>query len=231
LLNNDTRAAPQWLSELKRTLDENPSAGFCSSKMLFADQPDVINSVGIGFTRAGTAFDVGYGEKDGDRFTAPRPIFGACAGAAMYRRKVFDDVGLFDEDLFMWYEDADLSFRAQLAGYGCRFVPTAIVYHIGGGTASPNHKSHIFYCSRNQILILAKNLPDALRVHYFSRLILICLKHLFKTLLRGETTVLRGYLAALKDLKYFIRKGKLTSYKTVASVQELSRLLKMDSYN
>jgi hypothetical protein len=229
LLNNDTRAAPQWLSELKRTLDENPSVGSCSSKMLFADRPNVINSIGIGFTRAGTAFDVGYGKKDGDEFSRSRPTFGACAGAAMYRRKLFDDIGLFDEDLFMWYEDADISFRAQLAGYRCLYVPTAVVYHVGGGTAPPNNKAHIYYCSRNQILVLAKNLPDSLRYRYFSRLIPVCLKHSFKTLLRGETTVIRGYLAALRDLKYFVKKNRVKIYKTRISVDEILHLLETDS--
>ncbi|MBI5118080.1 glycosyltransferase family 2 protein [Candidatus Poribacteria bacterium] len=229
LLNNDTRATAQWLSELERALDENPSVGSCSSKMLFADRPDVINSIGIGFTCAGTAFDVGYGKRDGDRYDRPRPIFGACAGAAMYKRKLFDEVGLFDEDLFMWYEDADLSFRAQLAGYKCRYVPTAVVYHVGGGTASPANKSHIYYCSRNQILVLAKNLPDSLRYRYFGRLIPACLKHSIKTLLSGETTVTRGYLAALKELKYFVKKNRITAYRTRVSVGEILCSLEMDS--
>ena len=229
LLNNDACASPEWLAELGKALDERPSLGSCSSKMLFADRPDTINSIGIGFTRAGTAFDVGYGQRDGEEFGKNRPIFGACAGAAMYRREVFDVVGLFDEDFFMWYEDADLSFRAQLAGYRCLYVPTAVVYHVGGGTASPKDRLHIHYCSRNQILVAVKNMPDSLRFRYFSRLASLVAKHSFKSLLKGETSVLTGYLAAAKNLGRFSRKHKLTRQLTVSSADDILNLLTIDA--
>ena len=229
LLNNDTRAEPQWLSELRRTLEENPDVGFCSSKMLYADRPNIINSIGIGFNKNGTAFDVGCGQKDGEAFERSRPIFGACAGAAMYRRTVFDDVGLFDEDFFMWYEDADFSFRAQLSGFRCLYVPGAVVYHIGGGTASSNDRLHIHYCSRNQILMMAKNLPGPLRSRYFRRLAAICLKHSLKTLLRGQTAVTTGYLAALRDLSRFLKKHDAITCDARVSADEISRLMSLDS--
>ncbi|GAB4344563.1 MAG: glycosyltransferase family 2 protein [Candidatus Abyssubacteria bacterium] len=228
LLNNDTQASPQWLGELKATLDREPAVGFCSSKMLFADRPDIINSIGIGFTRAGTAFDVGYGEPDGEKFASPRPMFGACAGAAMYRRELFERTGLFDEDLFMWYEDADLSFRAQLAGFTCLYVPTAIVYHVGGGTTSPSDAQHIYYCSRNQILVMVKNLPEPLRPVYFRRLTVTCLKHSVRSLLRGYPAVVRGYLAALMNLRYFMKKHRLTIDISVVSDDYICKLLELE---
>jgi len=229
LLNNDTRATPQWLSELEKTLDEQPSVGFCSSKMLFADRPNIINSIGIGFTRAGTAFDVGEGEEDGEKFSHSRPIFGACAGAAMYRRELFDDAGLLDEDFFMWYEDVDLSFRAQLAGYRCQYVPNAVVYHFGGGTASSNNKLHIHYCTRNQVLVMVKNLPGPLRSRYFRRLAFVALKHSLKTLMRGQLSVSGGYLAALKDLKLFLNKYKLNKDIINSYADVIAEALVLDS--
>ena len=229
LLNNDTRVAPEWLRELEKALAARPSVGFCCSKMLFADRPDVINSIGIGFTRAGMAMDVGYGQKDGERFERPRPIFGACAGAAMYRRALFDEVGLFDEDFFMWYEDVDLSFRAQLAGYECAYVPTAVVYHVGGGTASSANKLHLHYCSRNQVLVMVKNLPGPLRARYFARMSFTCLKHSLKMLAQGKPAVLGGYLAALRDLRMFLKKHRVTSSNTRVSAEDIMRLLTLDS--
>ncbi len=229
LLNNDTRVTPQWLSELAKTLDERPSIGFCSSKMLFADRPNIINSIGIGFTRAGTAFDVGEGQEDGERFQRPRPIFGACAGAAMYRRTLFDKIGLLDEDFFMWYEDVDLSFRAQLAGYQCQYVPTAVVYHVGGGTASSSDKLHIRYCTRNQVLVMVKNLPGPLRSRYFRRLAYVALKHSIKTLLQGQLSVSSGYIAAVKNLRLFIKKHKLNDGISNASANHIGELLLLDS--
>lgn len=229
LLNNDTCARPEWLNELKRTLDDELAVGFCSSKMLFANRPDVINSIGIGFSPAGLAVDIGYGQKDGGRFSRPRPVFGACAGAAMYRRSLFDDIGLFDEDLFMWYEDADLSFRAQLAGYSCVYVPTAVIYHVGGGTESAESELHQHYCSRNQILVMVKNLPDPIRSRYLSRMAYICAKHAVKMTWERKPAVLRGYLAALRDLKLFMKKHKITSENTRVSADEILRLLTLNS--
>lgn len=229
LLNNDTRPTPQWLFELVKTLDEKPSVGFCSSKMLFADRPNVINSIGIGFTRAGTAFDVGEGEEDGEKFSQSRPIFGACAGAAMYRRELFEDIGLLDEDFFMWYEDVDLSFRAQLAGYTCQYVPTAVVFHVGGGTASSNNKLHIHYCTRNQVLVMVKNLPGPLRLTYFRRLTVVALKHSVKTLLKGQVSVAGGYLAAFRDLRLFLKKYKLNRNIENSYNDTIAKALLLDS--
>jgi len=220
LLNNDTRADPEWLAELKRTLDDELAVGSCSSKMLFSDRPDVINSIGIGFTPAGLAADIGYGQKDGERFSCPRAVFGPCAGAAMYRRSLFEDIGLFDEDLFMWYEDADLSFRAQLAGYPCMYVPTAVIYHVGGGTESAESELHQFYCSRNQVLVMVKNLPDPIRSRYLSRMAYICAKHAVKMAWERKPAVLRGYMAALKDLK---------SENTRVAADDILRLMTLNS--
>ncbi len=229
LLNNDTIADERWLLELAKTLDEqSASVGFCSSKMMFADRPGVVNSIGIGFTRAGMAVDVGYGRPDGDEFARSRPVFGACAGAAMYRRSMLDEIGLFDEDLFMWYEDVDLSFRAQLAGYTCVYVPTAVIDHVGGGTASSASTLHLHYCSRNQALVMVKNLPDALRFRYFSRMILVFIKHSIKMALLGKPAVLGGYLAALRDLRLFINKHRVNKATTKVSADAIERLLMLD---
>jgi GT2 family glycosyltransferase len=229
LLNNDTRADEAWLHELEHTLQEQPSLGSCSSRMLFADRPEIINSIGIGFTAAGMAADVGYGQEDGEKFRRSRPVFGACAGAAIYRRAMLDDIGLFDEDFFMWYEDVDLSFRAQLAGYSCVYVPTAIIYHVGGGTASAANRLHLRYCSRNQVLVMVKNLPDQLRLRYFRRMAITCAKHSLKMALQRKPAVIGGYLAAIKDLRKFIKKHRITSNVTRVSSDIIERLLLLDS--
>lgn len=228
LLNNDTRAEREWIQELAKILDEQPAVGFCSSKMLFADRPDVINSIGVGFTNAGMAVDVGRGRRDGEEFRHPRRIFGACAGGAMYRRALFDEIGLFDEDLFMWYEDVDLSFRAQLAGFKCVYVPTAVIYHVGGGTSSSADNLHLHYCSRNQILVMVKNLPGPLRLRYFTRMGWVCLKHSFKMLLEGKPAVVGGYLAALRDLRLFLNKYRTNSNSSTVSAEEINRLLTLN---
>jgi hypothetical protein len=231
LLNNDTQVHPEWLAELAKVIDEQSGISFCSSKMLFAEKPDVINSIGIGFTRSGIAMDVGYRQKDAPRFNQPRPILGACAGAAIYRRSLFEQIGLFDEDLFMWYEDVDLSLRAQLTGHKCLYVPTAIVYHKGGGTVSSKEGKHIFYCSRNQILILIKNLPRPLLTKYMLRLSVVCAKHSIKSILEGNASPIAGYYAALRSLKCCLKKRQVIQAKTSISADTLLHLLQLDSDN
>lgn len=141
---------------------------------------------------------------------------------------MLDEIGLFDEDFFMWYEDVDLSFRARLAGYECVYVPTAVIYHVGGGTASPATNLHLYYCSRNQVLVMIKNLPGPLRLRYFTRMAVVCLKHSLKMLFEGKTAVVSGYLAALKDLKHFLNKHKAISEITVVSAKEIGQLLTLD---
>ena len=72
--------------------------------------------------------------KTSDAYNEKEYVFGACAGAALYRTEMLRDIGLFDEGFFLLYEDVDLSFRAQLRGYKCIYVPEAVVYHVGSGS-------------------------------------------------------------------------------------------------
>ncbi len=158
-LNNDTTAEPSWLDALVHTLDEHPEAGMAASKMLFAARPEVINSAGIAVDRAGIAWDLHGGELDDPRDVEPSPVFGACAGAALYRRSMLDEVGLFDEDFFAYLEDVDLAWRAHWAGWKALTVPAARVMHhhsATGGEGSP-FKNRLL--GRNKVWLIAKNYP------------------------------------------------------------------------
>jgi len=162
LLNNDARAHPRWLEALTTTLDARPEVGFCTSKILLYDQPGVIDSAGDLFYTCGVGEKRGRSETDRGQFAQLQPVFGACAAAALYRRSMLEDVGLFDEDFFAYAEDVDLSFRAQLAGYQCLYVPEAVVYHHLQGSfgAFPGHS--LCLSRRNAFDTLLKNMPTAL---------------------------------------------------------------------
>jgi len=162
LLNNDTKADPGWLEALTKALEEHPQVGFCASKILLHDPPDVIDSAGDLFYTCGVGEKRGRAERDDEQFAELVPVFGACAAAALYRRQMLEDIGLFDEDFFAYAEDVDLSFRAQLAGYQCLFVPDAVVYHHLQGTsrASPDHS--LYLSRRNAYCALVKNMPAGL---------------------------------------------------------------------
>lgn len=163
LLNNDAVPAVDWLHKLMNALNENPEYTFAASKVLFQNSSGKIDSAGDGYTPWGMVFAHGHDENDDGRFDTQREVFAACACAALYRREAIDDVGLFEENFFAYYEDVDWSFRARLRGYRCLFVPGAVVYHRYSASSS-GKKSKL---GREEVYlhvtgVLIKNMPTAL---------------------------------------------------------------------
>lgn len=161
LLNNDAVPHPGWLTNLLKTLEMNPGAGMAASKMLLYDHPEIIDRAGDIYTTAATALLNGRG-KPSYYFNKPAWIFGACAGAAIYRKQMLDEIGFFDEDFFLLYEDVDLSFRAQLHGYKCIYVPNAIVYHKASGSIGDDTPVSVYYSHRNLEWVYIHNMPRIL---------------------------------------------------------------------
>lgn len=159
LLNNDAQAETDWVSVCVETLLANPNIGSVASKVLFADRR-TINSAGDLMGRDGAPRQRGAGEADGSAWDTPGPVFGAMGGAAAYRRAMLADTGLLDEVFFMYLEDVDLAFRAQLLGWSCLYQPQARAYHIG--SASGGGVLASFLNGRNLIRLLAKDLPTEL---------------------------------------------------------------------
>jgi len=161
LLNNDAAPHPEWLENLVKALQQNPEAGFAASKMLLYDNPGTIDRVGDVYTTAGTALLRGRG-KPSETYNNQEWVFGACAGAALYRTRMLEDIGLFDEDFFLLYEDVDLSFRAQLRGYKCLYVPEAIVYHMASSSIGDDSPISVYYSHRNLEWVYIHNMPASL---------------------------------------------------------------------
>jgi GT2 family glycosyltransferase len=159
LLNNDTRLDSRWLETLLEVLRTHPDLGSAACKMLNFHHPEIVDAAGDALTRGGAPYTRGMGEPDDGRFDRREYVFGACAGAALYRRAVFDDIGLFDEDFVSYYEDQDLAFRAQLHGYRCMYVPAAICYHKRGATAKAIPFYPIRMQERNLTAFYVKNFP------------------------------------------------------------------------
>ncbi|MCL5994591.1 MAG: glycosyltransferase family 2 protein [Chloroflexi bacterium] len=200
-LNNDTVVDIDWLASLVDVLDKYPQAGAAASKMLFADRPAMVNSAGIAVDRAGIAWDRCGGQDDNSFDNQPQPIFGACAGAALYRRAMLDDIGLFDEAYFAYLEDVDLAWRAQWAGWQTIYVPTARVYHhhsATGGEGSP-FKNRLL--GRNKLRLIARNYPVP---HVWLYLLPIMAYDIgsvtYALLSRKETSPLAGRLVGICQL-------------------------------
>jgi len=160
LLNNDLELHPDCLAELVTELREHPRAGSAAAKLLDFHDRGVIDGVGDIFIWQGIPSRRGHGERDRGQYDDSRAVFGACGAVAVYRREALAAVGRFDEAYFAFYEDSDWSFRAQLAGWDCRYVPSAVAYHMGsatvGGAATDFTRYHLW---RNQIWLVAKNYP------------------------------------------------------------------------
>ncbi len=158
-LNNDTEVTPQWLEELVDAMGSDEKVGMCASKMLFMKDPCLINSTGICISRSGTCWDRGIFEPDEGQYELKEEVFGPCAGAALYRKSMLQEIGLFDEDFIAYHEDTDLAFRGRLAGWKCLYIPGAVVYHMHGGTGGFENDYTIYYGNRNVLWTPIKNFP------------------------------------------------------------------------
>jgi hypothetical protein len=156
-LNNDTCVFSDFIEKLIQPMMREHAVGMCASKMISPDKK--INSTGICISRSGAAWDRGGFEQDTGQYDHEEEVFGPCAGAALYRKTMLDEIGLFDEDFFLFMEDVDLAFRARLAGWKCMYVPTARVVHIHGGTANKGSDNAVYYGNRNLLWYVVKNFP------------------------------------------------------------------------
>lgn len=214
LLNNDTEADPSWLQHLIGALERYPHYDFAASKLKLWDRRDHLHSAGDGYTGRGEPFNLGVWEVDHGQYDALREVWGPCAGAAAYRRRVLEALAeggdVFDADLWMYCEDVDLNLRARLVGARTIFVPRAVVYHrvsaTGGGALAS------FYCGRNFIAVWAKNMPARLmRRHlpgflaYQIGIALSALRHASGAAARAR---LRGQAAGLRALPTFLAKRR-----------------------
>ena len=156
-LNNDVHCEAGWLAALVAVLDRMPDVGSVASKMMDARRPGIIDAAGD--TMSLVAWNAGRGLSDAPEFDVGREILSACAGAAAYRRAVFDRIGWFDETYFAWFEDVDLGIRAQLAGFRCWYEPAAVVHHWGSATAARMSDRKAFLTSRNSMILFFKTMP------------------------------------------------------------------------
>ena len=210
LFNNDIEMHPLCLQELVGAMREHPTAGWAAAKLLDFHQRDVIDGAGDVFSWLASAERRGHGQRDRGQYDEPRAIFGACGAAAVYRRGVLDEVGPFDEDFFALYEDVDWDLRAHLAGFDCRYVPSAVVYHMGGATIGSGLTDFTCYHQwRNTLWIIAKDLPaDALLRHAPQLLLGQLVSLAIAARDRRIALWLRAWRDALREMPHVLRKRR-----------------------
>ncbi len=162
LLNNDTAVEPDWLAALLGAMERDATIGSCTSKILSYQDRTTIDNVGHivfadGLTRGKGRLQIDHGQ-----FAREEEAFCISGCAALLRRAMVDDIGLFDEAFFAYCEDADLGFRARLRGWRCVYVPTAVIYHKFSATSAPFSAFKALQVERNRLWLALKNLPGPL---------------------------------------------------------------------
>ncbi len=220
-LNNDAVADRRLIEELVRPMAD-ARVGICAAKMLYPDGR--INSAGICISRSGAAWDRGMLEPDRRQYDSAEEVFGACAGAALYRREMLDEIGWFDEDFFLYLEDVDLAFRARLAGWRCMYVPGAVAIHHHGKTAGVGSDLAVYYGNRNIIWYPVKDFPVRLLITSLPFILARNLATIPYYALRGQgRVILKSKIDATKGLQRMLRKRRDVIRK--ASFDEIRRFV------
>jgi GT2 family glycosyltransferase len=209
LLNPDAFADPHWLSALDIEIQKSKAYSSFASRMMIHDQPGIMDGAGDAYHLSGRPWRISHGKPMTDGDQQPKEVFGACAGAAIYNRQVFLDVGCFDEDYFCYLEDVDLAFRLQLTNHKCLYVPDAVVSHVGSAITGRDSDFQVYHAHRNIVWTYFKNMP-------LSLLIITLPLHL---LMNIYTIILFG----LRGRGKVIAKAKLDALSGVFSVMDKRR--------
>lgn len=209
LINNDTEADRNWITNAVNSLINNPEAGFIASRICFYSHRNIIDTCGDLFFSSGYPDKRGWLNEFSDEFNKPEWVFGACAGAAIYRRTMLDKIGVFDKDYFSFQEDVDLSFRAQLSGFKCFYEPSAIVYHKVGATAYQNKSLRTYWSHRNHWYTLIKNLPLGLFFRYSFQIIFAEILIFFSSIIQKNFKIfIKARIEVVLRFKELIKKRK-----------------------
>lgn len=159
LLNNDAVADSLWLKELVSIANVDPAVGMCAAKVLNYFERDIIDTVGHLAYRDGLNRGRGRLEKDKGQYDKIEEVFFPSGSAALYKKSMLDEIGLFDEDFFAYGEDADIGIRGRLGGWKCVYVPSAIAYHRYSASSSAYSPLKAFFVERNRMWVALKNFP------------------------------------------------------------------------
>lgn len=225
LFNNDAVADKHWLKKLVEQIDKEKSVGIVTSKLMLDDRKH-IDSTGDFYSIWGMPFPRGRNHFDEGQYDTTEAVFAASGGASLYRAEMLRDIGLFDEDFFAYYEDVDISFRAQLAGWNVVYEPTAVAYHRLSGTSSKLGSFSRYHATKNFHYLYVKNMPGYLFWKYFIlyllqdlRLSAGSIKH------RQLTTHLKAEYEAIRKLPSILKKRRRIQKNRKVSVGQIDKLL------
>ncbi len=209
VFNNDTTVEPDAVALMLEAARTSPRVGSVAAQMRFADRRDVLNSAGLEIDRLGIAADRLVGtsvEINGGR---PTPeVFGATGGAALFRTRMLEQVGGFDETFFAFFEDVDLAWRAQAHGWSAVYAPEAIVYHHHSATARHGSPAKLYLVGRNRVRTLAKNATARMFLRNAPRMLLYDVAYVvFASVSARSLAPLQGRLRGLREWQEYRERG------------------------
>ena len=217
LLNNDTEVKEDFVEEMLAAIRRHKNAFSCGARMVQYHDRDKLDDVGNYYCALGWSFARGRG-KDIHAYETEDRIFSACAGAAIYRKKILEKIGYFDEEHFAYLEDTDIGYRARIYGYENWYAPKAIVYHVGSGTSGSRYNQFkTRYSSRNNIYLIYKNMPllqiilnlPFLVAGFLAKFLFFAVKGMGKEYAAG---IKNGFSISMKNKKVPFRMKHLPNY-------------------
>lgn len=208
LFNNDAVADKDWVKHIVEQLKNNPEVGAVAGKLLRRDGK-TIDSTGDLYSTWGLPIARQRNEKNERAIKKAEYVFGATAGACIYRTSAIKQTELFDERFFAYYEDSDINFRLQLLGWKAMYEPKAIAYHEIGGTSSKISGFTTYQTMKNLPMLFFKDMPIGLMPKTLPRFFIayyaILLHSLFTK--RGVYT-LKGHFTFIRNLPYVINRRR-----------------------
>ncbi len=228
LFNDDAEADKDWLKHLVGCLEDNENVGIATGKFVNLSG-EKLDSTGDLYTTWGLPYPRGRNELVSDKYDQETLIFGASGGASLYRISMLKQIGLFDEDFFAYYEDVDLSFRAQLAGWRVKYVPGSIARHHIGATSGKIKGFTTYQTMKNLPWLYWKNVPKGLRWKILVRFKLAYFSIFFSSIAKGKGwPATKGMLKMLLLLpKKFVQRHKIQKNRTV-SAEYIASILTWD---
>ena len=209
LLNNDIECDIYFINELIKGY-KTDDTGSVACKMLNYYNRDIIDDAGDFIKKKGSPYARGHSEKDTGQYDKEEFIWGACAGAAIYKREVFEKIGFFDEDFFAYYEDVDFNFRMQLAGYKCYYNPKAVCYHKRGSTYKNKIGLETMLREKNLVAVRIKNYPINILLKWIPYFTIVRFKRYYGFIRYHSTKVfwcaVKGYLKGLLEVHLSLQK-------------------------
>lgn len=217
-LNADAIADPNWLSALHAELTKHDDSAISTGIMLHRDG-QTIDTTGDFYTTWGLPGPRGRNQPASHAPTEAGYVFGATGGGFLARTSLYDDIGYYDERMFMYYEDIDLSFRSQLAGHKVRYTPSAVGYHKRGAASDTVPGLASYNTFKNLPILYVKNVPLSLWPTMYPRFVLMYTLIMIKALLsNNRLAAFKGYLASWRHLIHMFReRRRIQSARTVTN--------------